>query len=57
MAKVNRIAAPPAEQAYQAPRRRWRPNWIRIAMLAFCLGFWWLLGWSVVHGLEMIHVW
>jgi hypothetical protein len=55
MAKVKWADAPEEEPVSQPRRTRWRPNWIRISMLAFCLGFWWLIGWSVVHGLGLIH--
>lgn len=30
-------------------RRRWRPCWIRISLLAGTLGFWWLVG-SAIAG-------
>jgi hypothetical protein len=57
MAKIKWADTPEETPESQPRRTRWRPNWIRISMLAFCLGFWWLIGWSVVHGLEIIHAW
>ncbi|MDB5440075.1 MAG: hypothetical protein JWM33_2502 [Caulobacteraceae bacterium] len=53
MSKLQRIDAPQEEPESQPRRTRWRPNWIRISMLTFCLAVWWLIGWGVVHGLEM----
>lgn len=55
MSKVKWAAAPEEEPVRQPRRTRWRPNWIRISMLAFCLGFWCLVGWGVAWVLEMIH--